>query len=238
MQTLTLEAQDRASLGTSNSRRLRRGGLIPAVLYGKKIENANLAVSAEAFATILRHHGRILDLKLPSGKTEKAIVKEVQWDTFGEEVLHIDLGRVALDDKIQLKIELKLSGEPKGKAAGGHLEVHLHEATIECLAGAIPDHIKIDVAHLELDQVMRVKDVPLPPGVKILEHEEAAVASCKMIFVEEMPAPGAAAAAPGAIEPELITKGKKEEEGEEGAAAAPAAGGKAAAAAPAGEKKK
>src|SRR5688572_16653528 len=97
-ETLTLEAKDRATLGTSNSRRLRRQGLIPAVLYGKKQDNLNLVVSASAFDAILRHHGRILDVKLPDGKMQKAILKEVQWDTFGDAVLHVDLGRVALDD--------------------------------------------------------------------------------------------------------------------------------------------
>ena len=112
METLTLEATDRGTLGTANSRRIRRSGMIPAVLYGKKVDNVNLAVSREAFLSVLRHHGRILDIKLPSGSTEKAILKEVQWNTFGDEVLHIDLGRVALDDKIQIKIEFKFVGDP------------------------------------------------------------------------------------------------------------------------------
>ncbi len=219
-ETITLEAKDRASLGTANSRRLRRSGMIPTVLYGKKVANVNLAVDAAAFAAVVRHHGRILDVKLPGGSVEKAILKEVQWDTFGEEVLHIDLGRVALDDKIQLKVELKFSGEPKGIAAGGHLEVHMHEAMIECLAGAIPDSIKIDVAHLELDQVIRVKELTLPKGVKILEHEETAVAGCKLIRIEEIAPAVLTGAEPVATEPEVIAKGKKEEEGAEGAEAA------------------
>jgi large subunit ribosomal protein L25 len=213
-QTLTLDAQDRATLGTSNSRRLRRKGLIPAVLYGKKLDNVNLAIDAAAFQAILRHHGRILDVKLPTGEMQKAMIKELQWDTFGDEVLHVDLGRVSLDDKIHLKIELKFVGEPKGLAAGGHLEVHMHEAMIECLAGSIPENIKVDVAHLELDQVLRVKDMKLPAGVKMLEDDNNAVAGVKVALVEEAPAVAAAPEATG-TEPEVITKGKKEEEGAE-----------------------
>ena len=221
MQTITLEAKGRDTLGTANSKRMRRSGLIPAVLYGKKIANVNLAVGKDDFASVLRHHGRILDLKLPDGKVEKAILKEVQWDTYGDYVLHIDLGRVALDDKIHLKVELKFVGDPKGVAAGGHLETHMHEAMIECLAGAIPDMIKIDVSPLELDQVLRVKDIAVPAGVKILEQPEAPVASVKMAIVEDMPAPGGVTAeTAGATEPEVITKGKKDEEGAEGEAAA------------------
>jgi large subunit ribosomal protein L25 len=213
MQTLTLEASERALLGTSNSRRLRRTGLVPAVLYGKKQPNVNFAVSRDALENVLRHHGRILDVKLAGGKTEKAILKEVQWDTFGEHVLHIDLGRVALDDKIHLKVPLKFAGDPKGLAAGGHLEIHLHEAHIECLAGDIPEFIKVDVSGLELDQQLRAKDVPMPKGMRLLEHEDVAVAGVKAVreevLVAAAPVEGAAAA-----EPEVIAKGKKEEEGE------------------------
>jgi len=223
MQTVTLEAKDRANMGTSNSRRMRRDGLIPAVLYGKKLANVHLALDAEAFDAAVRHHSRILDLKMPAGTTEKAIIKEVQWDTFGEEVLHVDLGRIALDDKIQIRVPLRFTGDPKGVAAGGHLEVQMHEPMVECLAGAIPDEIKIDVSHLELDQIMRVKDVTgLPAGVKLHEHENAVVCHCKPPHIEEVPLAGAPAegAAATGTEPEVITKGKKEEEGEaaEGAA--------------------
>lgn len=210
-QQITLEAKDRASLGTANSRRMRRDGLIPAVLYGKKQANVHLALEASAFDTAVRHHSRILEVKLPDGKLEMAILKEVQWDTFGDHVLHVDLGRIALDDKIHIKVPLKYFGDAKGVAAGGHLEVQMHEATVECLAGKIPDEIRVDVAHLELDQIMRVKDMPaFPEGVKMLEHEEAVVCHVKPPHIEEVVAPVVPEA--GAAEPEVIAKGKKEEE--------------------------
>jgi large subunit ribosomal protein L25 len=216
MQTISLEAQDRSTLGTSNTRRLRRQGLIPAVLYGKKLENLNLAVSREAFDAVMRHHGRLLDVKLPGGKTEKAMIKEVQWDTYGDEVLHVDLGRVALTDKIHIKVELKFIGEAKGLSQGGHLDIHIHEAMIECLAGNIPDQIRVDVSAIELDQQLRVKDLAgkLPEGVRIMEDENVAVVGVKMIHLEELPVAGAAPTEAGATEPEVITKGKKDEEGE------------------------
>jgi len=227
MQTLSLEATDRTALGSSNTRRLRRTGMVPAVLYGKKQANVHFAVKREAIESVLRHHGRILDVKI-AGKTEKAILKEVQWDTFGEHILHIDLGRVALDDKIHLKVPLKFTGDPKGLAQGGHLEVHMHEAHIECLAGDIPEFIKVDVAHLELDQQVRVKDIKMPAGSRILDQDEAAVAGVKAAHIEDAPA-GADGAPAGGVEPEVITKGKKDEEGA-------AAEGDAKAAAPAAKK--
>jgi large subunit ribosomal protein L25 len=212
-QTITLEAKERSGLGTSNSRRLRRDGLIPAVLYGKKVANRNLVLDATAIDAAVRHHSRIIDVKLPNGSVEKAIIKEVQWDTFGDEILHVDLGRIALDDKIHVKVAFKFVGDPKGVAAGGHLEVGLHEAMIECLAGNIPDEIRVDISPLELDQILRVKDlVNLPQGVKVLEHEEAVVAHVKAPHAEAEAPPAAAEA--GAAEPEVIAKGKKEEEGE------------------------
>jgi large subunit ribosomal protein L25 len=226
MQTVTLEAKDRASLGTSNSRRLRRDGLIPAVLYGKKQPNVHITLDAEAFDAAVRHHSRVLDLKLPGGTMEKAIIKEVQWDTFGDEVLHVDLGRIALDDKIHIRVPLRFTGDPKGVAAGGHLEVQIHEPMIECLAGAIPEDIRIDVSHLELDQIMRVRDVKgLPAGVKLLQLEDAVVCHVKPPHIEVLPEVAAPEAAAAAAEPEVIAKGKKEEEGE-GEAAPEKEGGK------------
>ncbi len=213
-ETLSLETRPRGDLGSANSRRLRRSGLIPAVLYGKKVDNVNLAVSREAFETILRHHGRVLDVVLPDGRVEKAMIREVQYDPFGEEVLHVDLGRVALDEKIHVTVPLVLTGDPVGVAKGGHLEVNLHELEIECLAGAIPDNIKVSIAAMELDQQMRVKEIPVPEGVKILEGEDVVVVHVAPPRLEE-PVPGVVApeAATGA-EPEVIAKGKKEEEEE------------------------
>ena len=217
-QTITLEAKDRASLGTANSRRLRRDGLIPAVLYGKKVANVHIALDAVAFDTAVRHHTRVLDVKLPSGDVEKAIIKEVQWDTFGDEVLHVDLGRIALDEKIEIRVVLKFAGDAKGVAAGGHLEVQLHEAMVECLAGNIPDEIKVDIAHMEMDQIMRVKDMPpLPEGVKLLEDADTVVCHVKPPHLEPEVVPGVVPGAEAAAttEPEVIAKGKKEEEGAE-----------------------
>jgi large subunit ribosomal protein L25 len=213
-ETITLEAKERNALGSANSRRMRRDGLIPAVLYGKKVANVHLALDARAFDAAMRHHSRIFDVKLPNGTVEKAIIKEVQFDTFGDKVLHVDLGRIALDEKIEIKVALKFVGEPKGAAAGGHLEVVMHEATIECLAGAIPELIKIDVSQLELDQILRAKDVKdLPAGVKLVEDEDTVICHIKPAHVEPAVVPGAAPEA-GAAEPEVIAKGKKEEEEE------------------------
>lgn len=215
-QTITLEAKDRTALGTSNSRRMRRDGLIPAVLYGKKVANVHIALDAAAVDSALRHHTRIVDVKLPNGATEKAIIKDVQWDTFGDEVLHLDLGRVSLDERIELKVALKFVGDPKGVAAGGHLEVVLHEALVECLALEIPEDIRVDVSHLELDQILRVKDMKVPAGVKMLEDQDAVVCHVKPPHIVPEAVPGAAPEAAAATEPEVISKGKKEEEeGEE-----------------------
>lgn len=213
-ETITLEAKDRAALGSANSRRLRRKGLVPAVLYGKKVANVNIALDAGAFNAALRHHSRILDLKLPDGKIEKAMIKEVQFDTFGDAVLHVDLGRIALDEKVEIRVPLKYTGDPKGVAAGGHLEIVLHEATIECLAGNIPDDLRIDISHLELDGILRAKDVKaLPEGVRLLEGAETVLCHVKPPQIEPEVVPGAAPEA-AATEPEVIGKKKVEEEGE------------------------
>ena len=209
-ETITLEARERVGFGTANSRRLRREGLIPAVLYGKKIGNLNLVVERRAFESVMRHRGRILDVRLPDGRVEKAIIKEVQFDPFGEEVLHVDFGRVALDEKIEVKVGLKLVGEPKGTAASGHLDVALYELRVECLAGNIPEAVKFDVSNLQLDQFVRVRDLAAPEGARILDDPETVVLHLAPAReVEEIAAP--APAEVGAAEPEVIAKGKKVE---------------------------
>lgn len=211
--TITLEAQSRAALGSASSRRLRRQGLIPAVLYGKKVDNVNLVVDGEAFESVLRQHGRILDVKLPDGTLEKAMIREVQYDPFGDEVLHVDFSRIALDEKIKLPIEIEYKGEAKGTKTGGIFEVSVHSLEVECLAGNIPEKIVVDVSELDIDQVLRVKDVKSPEGARLLADPETAIARvAPPRLEEEVAAPAVAAAEAGAAEPEVIAKGKKEEE--------------------------
>jgi large subunit ribosomal protein L25 len=215
----------RKELGTRANRRLRESGMIPGVIYGHKEAIVPVTLPKKEVVDHLNHGAHLFDLSL-DGKNEKVLVKEVQYDHLGMEVIHVDFARVSLDEKVKVSIPLELKGTPKGEAEGAVLQQIISELEIECLVTDIPDAVRHNVSDMEKDSVLHIKDLKLPPGVRCLQDEDLIVATVKEIAEEEV----ATEAAEGSAEPEVIGKGKEEEaaEGE-----APAAG----AAAPAAEKK-
>src|SRR5437763_17000395 len=172
--SVTLATQKRQPHGSAEARRLRQRGLIPAVLYGHKEETVALAISQEAFGTILRHHTRVVDLD-HEGKKEKALIREVQWDHLGHDVLHVDFARVAEDERIKIDVRIELRGTAPGVTGGGVLDQPLHTLHIECLAIAIPESIRVNIGELQIGSVIHVKDVPLPADMKAMDPPDAIV---------------------------------------------------------------
>src|SRR5215468_9037169 len=115
--SVTLATQKREPSGSSGARSLRQRGLIPAVLYGHKEETVPLAISQEEFASILRHHTRVVDLD-QAGHKEKALIREVQWDHLGHDVLHVDFARVSADERIKIDVRIELRGTAPGVTGG------------------------------------------------------------------------------------------------------------------------
>jgi large subunit ribosomal protein L25 len=207
--TELLVAEHREGSGTRMARRLRRQGLIPAVLYGHKTENVPLTLRADQVHTALRHGARLVDVK-HAGETEKVLVREVQWDTFGKEVLHVDLTRVSAGERITVEVPIELRGTAPGVKEGGRLAQNLHALEIECLATAIPDSLRVNVNDLHLNQTIHVSDLDLPAGVVAKNNPETVVVQVsEMAEAAEAPAEEHAA-----VEPELIRKEKAEGEAE------------------------
>jgi large subunit ribosomal protein L25 len=212
-------AKSREALGTRANRRLREAGLLPGVIYGHKEAVVPVTLPRKEVVEHLRHGAHLFDLSL-DGKSEKVLVKEVQFDHLGMEVIHVDFARVSLDEKVKVTIPVELKGTPKGEAEGGVLQQIINELEVECLVTEIPDAIRHNVSDMALDDVLHIKDLKLPSGVKALQDEDLIVATVKEIKEEV----AAAATEEGAAEPELI--GRKPAEGEEAAegdAAAPPA---------------
>jgi large subunit ribosomal protein L25 len=243
MQTVELTSQKRDLSTKGALRQVRVSGRVPAVVYGGKKDPSVLSVDAKEFVRLLTAHGRNVLVNLKSdGGTELTLVHDLQRDVLSHQPIHIDFRRISLDEKIEVSIPLHVKGEAPGvKLQGGILEHILHELRVSCLPKDIPASIDLDVSGLNINQGVKVKDIPMPSGVTTETDPEQLVLNvvAPSEFKEEAPA-AAAAAAPGAGEPEVIAKGKKPEEGAEGAAApaakgaAPAAGAKdAKAAAPA-----
>ena len=220
MAEIVLNAEGRVERGKNASRRLRRKGLIPAVVYGGKDQAVSVSVDPKTLKRVLRSEaGRntILTLDFGGAKTS-AILKSWQVDPIKENFLHADFYRIAMDVAIRVTVPIATKGEAVGvKVDAGILEVILREIEVECLPGDIPERIEVDVSDLKLNGAIRVSDLPLTAKVKILEDPDQVVLHVVSVKEEVAPvaaaapvAEGEAAAAPA--EPEVLKKGKKEEE--------------------------
>src|SRR5215207_4797200 len=211
-QTAQVTAQPRQGLGSRANKRLRDSGFIPGVIYGHKEAVVPVTLPKKEVVNHLEHGAHVFSLAM-DGKSETVLVKEVQYDHLGIEVIHVDFARVSLDEKVEVTVPLELKGEPKGEADGGVLQQIVAELEVECLVTEIPDAIRHNVSEMALGDVLHIRDLKLPAGAKALQDEDLIVATVKEI-VEEAPAE----APEGSAEPEVI--GRKPEEGEEGAAPA------------------
>jgi large subunit ribosomal protein L25 len=205
-----VSAKSRKELGTRANRRLRDAGMLPGVIYGHKEAIVPVTLAKKEVVDHLNRGAHLFDLSL-DGKNEKVLVKEVQYDHLGMEVIHVDFARVSLDEKVKVTIPLELKGIPKGEADGGVLQQIIKELEIECLVTEIPDAIRHNISEMALNDVVHISDLKLPAGVKVLQDADLLVATVKEIL--EVVAP---ATEEGAAEPEVI--GRKPAEGEEAAA--------------------
>jgi large subunit ribosomal protein L25 len=219
-----LEATSRESFGKNEARRTRRGGLVPAVLYGTSEgpnKNATpIAVNPKALLKILHSESganTLISLKLKGAGDTRVLVKEYQLDPVTHAVLHADFYRIRMDRVIRVTIPVVVKGEPKGvKQQGGVLEFIRREIEIDVLPGDIPEHVEIDVSELMLHQGVRVRDIATVPKWKPVSEADMMLVHVIMPKAEEAPATAEAAAAPAApAEPEVIKRGKKEEAEEE-----------------------
>src|SRR6266576_7259006 len=218
-----LEAEPRTAGNKNEARRVRRGGKIPAVLYGAGKDALALSLDPRQVSRILHSetgYNTVFELELDGART-KVMIVDWQYEPIKGALLHIDLKRIAMDQKLKVNVPIELVGEPAGvKQQGGILEQIAREVEVECLPGDIPNVIELNVSELVFGVVLRVSDLPKNDKVKFLSDPDQPVAHIISIKEEEVPTAeaiaGEAAAAPA--EPEVMKKGKQETE-EEGAAA-------------------
>jgi large subunit ribosomal protein L25 len=208
-ETFVLEVQTRTKSGTNAAKQVRKQGLVPAVMYGHGEATQSLSVPAEELYKAIRHGVRIFDVKL-GGNVQKTLLRDIQWDALGHDILHADFYRVRADEKITLDVKVEL-------AAGGVLVQQIHSLHVECLIGNIPEAIRVNIGELQLNGAIHVRELQVPEGVKIKNDPEAIIVQIAQKVVEEI-APAAVPGAPiaEAAEPEVIKKAKPEEGEEEG----------------------
>ena len=201
----SVEVKLRKETGTRASRKLRREGLVPAVLYGHGEKCVDLVATREAVQAAVRHGSRVVELK--GAVKTGALIRELQWDTFGVEPVHVDFLRVSATDRVKVKVPVDLKGECPGQRAGGVVSLILHEIELECTADAVPEKIHVAVGKLQLGGTIKVHDLELPAGARAVADADEAVVTCVI------PADKAEETAAGGVEPELIGR-KAAEEGE------------------------
>jgi large subunit ribosomal protein L25 len=206
-ESVELVAEKRPGRGTRAAERLRQQGRIPAVVYGHKEETVSVSVSADDLLAVIRHRTTVVDLRT-DGAVQKAQISEVQWDHLGKEVLHVDFKRVSADERIEVRVPVELRGIAPGVTSGGILDQPLHALTVECLAVSVPESIRVNISELQLGGAIHVRDLHLPPGVKVLDDPDAVVVHITAPQVEAAPAPEVV---PTTAEPEVITRRAAEE---------------------------
>jgi large subunit ribosomal protein L25 len=186
--SLTLEPREER--GSRANRRLRRQGYVPGVVYGVGDDTTSFKVEARKLRAVLAEGHALFDVELDGGKRQPVIVKEQQKDPVQGRVVHLDLLRVRLDEKIQSTVPLELEGAEAapGVKEGGVLEHVTRELQIEALPTDIPDRIVADVSGLGIAETMMLTSVTAPPGITLLDDlEETVVATVTAPSVAEAP---------------------------------------------------
>lgn len=203
-----LNVKVRPAQGKRAARRLRAQGTIPGILYGHGEANVNLAVPTTEISSAVRHGVRVVELK--GVVNEKAFIRDLQWDVYGVDILHVDFARVSEHERIELRVAVELRGQAPGLKEGGVVELLVHDLEVECEALRIPEKLEINVNELQLDGSITAGQIKLPPGVTLVSDAETLVVHCILPLVQDE----AALLEAGAGEPEVIGR-KPEEEPEE-----------------------
>lgn len=209
MEIPTISVEARKVAGSRAAARLRRDGKTPGILYGHGRDPFALALQTREVEHLIEHGYHVVNLQL-DGKTQACQLKDAQWDHLGRDILHLDMQRVDLTERVEVTIPLEFFGTAEGESQGGVVFHEMNEIEIECVVSAIPDSIRVDVTHLKLDDVLHVRDVKLPGDATAVSDEDAVVASVRIPTVSDEPQ--VTEGEEGATEPEVISKGKAETE--------------------------
>jgi large subunit ribosomal protein L25 len=191
--------------GKHSNRRLRYAGQTPAVLYGHGLQNVCLSVPSDQLAASLRHGGRLVGLT--GVVNESAFIRELQWDTYGTQVLHVDFTRISVDELVKVHLTVELRGQAPGVKEGGVVEQMIHDVQIECPAGSIPEKLFVSVNQLKLNETITLAQLELPAKSQAFGDPETIVVQC-VVPVEKPDEEGEG----GLAEPEVIGAKKEEEE--------------------------
>jgi large subunit ribosomal protein L25 len=218
---LTVPAEPRDSRGKNEARRLRAKGSMPAVVYGGPAGPAAVAVSPKELTRVLHSktgHNTIFNLSIAGGESTPVMIVDWQFHPIKDTLLHADMKRIDLNQRISVKVPVVTQGDPKGvKLQGGIHEIVTREVEIECLPNDIPEQFTVNVTELMVGSAVRAGDIPISGSIRLLSPADAVISHVVSLKAEETTTAETGGAAAAGGEPEVIKKGKKEEEGGEAA---------------------
>jgi large subunit ribosomal protein L25 len=207
-----IQALPRDSSGTAASRRLRREGRMPAVMYGHGEGSASISVDAVEMEQAIHDHNLILCVNI-DGEEQNVQIKDLQFDYLGDRIIHVDLVRINLDEKIVVNVPVHTEGDPVGvEDEGGVLQLRQHALEVECLPTNIPESVDLNVEEMHLHDTLLIRDIEFPEGVEPVGDPDTAVVVITTP-TEEVEEEEELEAATLMAEPEVI--GREEEEEEE-----------------------
>ena len=192
--------------GTKFARKLRTQGRIPAIIYGHKATPTPISLTRDSVWEMIKKKTHLAELEMDGGANETVLVRDIQWDHLGKEIIHLDFARVSASDSIETEVPIELRGTAPGLAEGGILEQLIHDILVVCRADAIPNDIKVDISDLHIGKAIHIKELKLPEGVIVKGDPESLVVhvTTKVAEVVAEPAEG--------TQPEVIKPERKEKE--------------------------
>lgn len=178
--SLLLKAEIREHTGSKAVQKVRCQGRIPAIVYGHKQEPVAISLDAHNFVEGLHHGHRLMDVQIGK-KKEKAIVKDLQYDYLGKNIIHVDLMRVNITEMVKVTVPVEFKGTAQGTHEGGIVEGQADRLEIECRVTDIPETILVSVKDMHVGDVLHAGDIELPDGVKLIGSPDTLVVTCHLV---------------------------------------------------------
>lgn len=176
---LLLEAEVREQTGTKAATRLRQDGRLPATVYGHKQAAESVSLDAHQFERAVHHGHRVFDVEF-AGNAGTLMVKDVQYDYLGRDIIHVDLMRVDISETVRVTVAIELKGIAKGQHEGGMIEEHADALEVECVVTNIPESLAVSLKDLSVGEALYASDVELPDGVTLISSPETLLVTCPM----------------------------------------------------------
>jgi len=182
---LILKAEIREHAGSKHAARLRKKGRIPAVVYGHKQKPMAISLDAHDFVEGLHQRHRLMDVQIDKSP-QKMIVKDLQYDHFGKDIIHVDLMRVDVTELVRVTVPIELKGTAKGTHEGGVLQEHTDRLEIECKATDIPESIVVSVKDMGIGDALHAGDIELGEGLKLVSSPSTLLVTCSIVAAAEV----------------------------------------------------